>query len=122
PDLETRLGLYQKLVKVEEVGQIEPLAQEFRDRFGALPGEVQNLLYAVRIKLLAAQAGVESVTTEHGQIIIRRFEGLPFDRQKLEPVIRDGVRVGHTQIALNLRRLGKGWREVLGEVIKEAIR
>ncbi|MGB2826861.1 MAG: TRCF domain-containing protein, partial [Dehalococcoidales bacterium] len=122
PDLETRLGMYQKLVKVEEVGQIEPLAQEFLDRFGALPGEVQNLLYAVRVKLLAAQAGIESVTTEHGQVIIRRFEGLPFDRQKLEPVIKDGVRVGHTQISLNLRRLGKEWRGVLGEVIKEAIR
>ena len=117
PDLETRLGLYQKLVKVEEVGQLEPLAQEFQDRFGALPGEVQNLLYAVRIKLLAAQAGIESVTTEHGQIVIRRFEGFPFDRQKLETVIRDGVRVGHTQISLNLRRLGSKWKGVLEEIL-----
>jgi len=106
-DLETRLGLYQKLVKVEEMGQLEPL-----------PEEAQNLLYAVRIKLLAAGAGIESITTEHGQIVIRRFEGLPFDRQKPEPVIRDGVRVGHTQISLNLRRVGKEWREVLGEFLE----
>ena len=116
-DLETRLGLYQKLVKVEEVEQLEPLAQEFLDRFGALPEEVQNLLYAVRIKLLAAGAGIESITTEHGQIVIRRFEGLPFDRQKPEPVIKDGVRVGHTQISLNLRRLGKEWKEVLEDIL-----
>ena len=34
--------------------------------------------------------------------------------EKLEPVIRDGVRVGHTQVSLNLKRLGKEWREVLG--------
>ena len=118
PDLETRLGLYQKLVKVEDMEDVETLAQEFLDRFGALPEEVQNLLYAVRIKLLAASAGIESVSTEHGQIIIRRFEGLPFDRQKLEPVIRDGIRVGHTQISLNLRRLGKEWKEVVEGVIK----
>jgi transcription-repair coupling factor (superfamily II helicase) len=118
PDLETRLGMYQKLVKVEELEQIEPLAQEFLDRFGALPEEVQNLLYAVRIKLLAAKAGIESVATEHGQIVIRRFEGLPFDREKLEPAIRDGVRVGHTQISLNLRRAGSKWKEVLGEVVE----
>jgi transcription-repair coupling factor (superfamily II helicase) len=98
--------------------QLEPLAQEFLDRFGALPEEAQNLLYAVRIKLLAAQAGIESVATEHGQIVIRRFEGLPFDRQKLEPILRDGVRVGHTQISLNLRRVGKEWREALRELLK----
>jgi transcription-repair coupling factor (superfamily II helicase) len=118
PDLETRLGLYQKLVKVEDLEQAEALAQEFLDRFGQLPDEAQNLLYAVRIKLLAAQAGIESITTEHGQVTIRRFEGFPFDRQKLEPVAREGVRVGHTQISLNLRKLGSRWREVLEGVIK----
>jgi transcription-repair coupling factor (superfamily II helicase) len=118
PDLETRLAMYQKLVKVEEIEHIEPLAQEFKDRFGDLPEEVQNLLYAVRLKLLAADTGIESMSTEHGNIVIRRFEGFPFDRQKLDPVIRDGVRVGHTQISLNLRRAGSKWKEVLGEILK----
>jgi transcription-repair coupling factor (superfamily II helicase) len=117
PDLETRLGLYQKLVKVAELEQVEALAQEFQDRFGALPEEAQNLLYALRIKLLAADAGIESITTEHGHIIIRRFGGLPFDRQKLMPLIRDGVRVGHKQVSLNLRRVGKEWREVLEDLL-----
>ena len=42
-DLNTRLGLYQKLVKLERIEQIEPLAQEFSDRFGELPPEVKNL-------------------------------------------------------------------------------
>ena len=45
-DLNTRLELYQKLVKVDKLEQIEPLAQEFSDRFGAPPQEVENLLYA----------------------------------------------------------------------------
>jgi len=122
PDLETRLGLYQKLVKVENAEQVEALAQEFQDRFGALPEEAQNLLYAVRLKLLAARAGVESVATEHGQIVIRRFEGLPFDRQKLAPVLRDGVRVGTMQISLNLRRLGEKWKEVLREILGRIVK
>ena len=117
PDLETRLGMYQKLVKVEDIEQLEALRQEFQDRFGALPEEVQNLLYAVRIKLLAAQAGIESVATEHGNIVIRRFGGLPFDRQKLAPMIKDGIRLGNTQISLNLRRLGSKWKEGLEGVV-----
>ncbi len=117
PDLETRLGLYQKLVKVAELEQVAALAQEFQDRFGALPEEAQNLLYALRVKLLAASAGIESVTTEHGHIIIRRFGGLPFDSQKLAPLIRDGVRVGNTQVSLNIRRVGGKWKEVVEGVV-----
>ena len=119
PDLETRLAMYQKLVRVEEIEQIAPLEQEFLDRFGALPEEAQNLLYAVRIKLLAAQAGIESITAEHGNIVIRRFEGLPFDRQKLGAFSKDGIRVGHTQISINIRRVGKEWKKVLEGVVGE---
>jgi len=115
-DIETRLSLYQSLVKLEAVEEIEALAQEFSDRFGPLPAEVENLLYAVKIKLLAAKAGIESISTEHGQIVIRRFEGIGFDKQKLEP-IKDGIRVGITQLTLNPKRLGKEWEEVLEEVL-----
>jgi transcription-repair coupling factor (superfamily II helicase) len=118
-DIDTRLSLYTKLVKFEAPEQLEAIAQEFSDRFGALPAEVKNLLYAVKIKLLAAKAGIESITTEDGQIIIRRFQGMGFDRQKLEPVLKDGVKVGITQLRLNPKRLGGEWKEVLEEVLKE---
>jgi len=117
-DLDIRLSLYQKMVKLEAPEQTEALAQEFGDRFGPLPVEVKNLLYAVRIKILAARAGIESVTTEDGQIILRRFQGMGFDKQKLEPVLKDGIKVGITQLRLNPKRLGGEWRKVLEEVVK----
>jgi transcription-repair coupling factor (superfamily II helicase) len=116
-DTDTRLNLYQKLVKLEKAEQIEALAQEFSDRFGALPLEVQNLLYAVRIKLLAVKVGIESISTEHGQVVLRRFEGIGFDRQRLAPVLKDGIKVGITQITLNPKRLGNEWKKVLEEVL-----
>ncbi len=116
-DLNTRLSLYQSLVKLEAVEQVEALAHEFSDRFGALPSEVKNLLYAVKIKALAAKAGIESISTEEGQIILRLFEGMRFDRQKLEPVLRDGVKVGTTQLRLTPKRLGGEWQQVLEEVL-----
>jgi len=117
-DLETRLELYQKIARLAKVEEVETLAQEFSDRFGALPVEVESLLYAVKIKLLAAEAGINSVSTEHGQIIIRRFEGLQFDKQKLEPLLRDGVKVGVTRITLNPKKLGEEWREVVERVVE----
>ena len=116
-DMETRLGLYQKLVKLETAEQIEILAQEFNDRFGPPPVEVQNLLYAVKIKLLAAKAGLEAIATEQGQIVLRLLEGMQFDKEKLEPVLKDGIRVGITQLRLNPKRLGGEWQQVLEEVL-----
>ena len=118
PDLNTRLSLYHRLVKMDNAELIGDLAQEFGDRFGALPPEVRNLLYALRIKILAAKAGIESIDTEDRQIVIRRFQGMPFDKQKLQPVLRDGIMAGTTQLRLNPKRLGQAWQQVLEEVLK----
>jgi transcription-repair coupling factor (superfamily II helicase) len=122
-DLNTRLSLYQKLVRVDRLEQIDVLAQEFSDRFGTPPREVKNLLYGVKIKVLGAKASLESITMEEGQIVLRRFEGMRFDHQKLEPYLR-GLRypVGSLHLdALHLRlhpkRLGPDWPKVLEEVV-----
>ncbi len=42
-----------------------------------------------------------------------------FDKQKLEPVLKDGIKVGITQLRLNPKRLGSGWREVLEDIISK---
>ncbi len=120
-DVNTRLSLYQSLANLNRVEQLEDMAEEFADRFGALPQEVENLLYAVRIKLLAARAGIESVSTEDSQIVLRLFGGMHFDRQKLEPVLREGVKLGLTQLRLEYKRLGGDWQKVLEEVVGRAV-
>ncbi|TET25936.1 MAG: transcription-repair coupling factor, partial [Dehalococcoidia bacterium] len=112
-DINTRLSLYQDLVKVDKVEPIEDLAKEFGDRFGRPPPEVKNLLYAVKIKALAARSGIESVATEHGQIIIRLFEGMQFNEKQRQLTLPDGVRMTQSQLRLNLKRLGEEWRPVL---------
>jgi transcription-repair coupling factor (superfamily II helicase) len=116
-DVDTRLSLYQRLAKIGKPEQLDELASELGDRFGALPVEVENLLYGVRIKLLAAKAGIESVSTVEGQIIVRLFQGIQFTPEQRAHVFPDGVKITPTQIRLNLKRPGKGWREVLGEVL-----
>ncbi len=120
-DVDTRLELYRELTRPEAAEKLEDIAQEYNDRFGAVPPEVENLFYAVRIKNLAAQAGIESISTEDGQIVIRRFQGVPFDRQELELVLRDEIHVGRTQIRLGYKKLGKGWRGVLEDLLKEIL-
>jgi transcription-repair coupling factor (superfamily II helicase) len=118
-DVDTRLSLYQSLVKLDKVEKLEDMAKEFRDRFGALPAEVENLLYAVKIRILAAKAGIESISTEEGQIVLRLFEGMRFDQQKLAPLLKDGIKVGTSQLRLNPKRLGKEWQKTLEGVLSK---
>jgi len=117
-DMHTRLVMYQKIATITGVEQIEELAQEFRDRFGQLPGEVENLLYALRIKILAGKAHIESISTENGQIVVKLFEGLRFDQEKLQPVLRTGITLGTNQLRLSPKRLGSAWRGLLEGIIE----
>ncbi len=117
-DVETRLELYKKLAEADAAEKLDDVLKEYTDRFGKPPPEVANLFYAVRIKALAAKAGIESISTEEGQIILRRFQGLPFDAQKFVQTLTDGVTIGHTQIRINYKKLRGKWKGVLEGVIR----
>jgi transcription-repair coupling factor (superfamily II helicase) len=117
PDVDTRLELYRALGNVDAAANLDDFLKDYADRFGRPPPEVENLLYAVKIKLMAAKAGIESITTEEGDIILRRFQGLPFDASRLAS-LRDHVYVGRTQVKINYGKLGKGWIIVLEKVLK----
>jgi len=117
-DVETRLEMYRTLGEMDSAEKLDDILKEYTDRFGNPPIEVHNLLYIVRIKVLAAKTGIESITTEEGNIVIRRFQGKPFNVQRFMASLADGVTVGHTQIKVDYKKIGNGWRMVLEAVIK----
>jgi transcription-repair coupling factor (superfamily II helicase) len=117
-DIDLRLSLYQKLTGINSIEQAEDLAQELKDRFGALPVEVQNLIYAVKLKVFGMKSGIESISTNNHIVTIRLFAGLQFNRQKLLPFLRYGVKIGVSQLIINLKNLGKDWQKVLGDIIQ----
>ena len=60
-DLGVRLGLYRRIARVSDLGEVETFAAELIDRFGSLPSEVENLLQTISIKCLCRQAGIGKV-------------------------------------------------------------
>ncbi len=116
PNLGTRLSLYQRLAGVERMEDLEDMAREFEDRFGALPEPVENLLYMVRVKLLAIEAGVGSVATQGRQIVLKPLT----DGRQLEGAapVSGGVRAGATQIRIDTRVLGNKWTATLEETLR----
>lgn len=115
-DTDTRLSLYQCLAGAKNVDGVEALGKDFKDRFGELPAEVQNLLYAVKIKVLAAGARLESISTEDGQIVLRRPSGIQFDPTR-PGFSRPGVRVTLNQLRLDTAVLKKDWPKSLEDVV-----
>jgi transcription-repair coupling factor (superfamily II helicase) len=61
PDLPVRLGLYRRIGGLGSDREVDAMAAELADRFGALPPEVENLLQVVSIKRLCREAGVEKL-------------------------------------------------------------
>ena len=122
PNLNTRLSLYHRLARVEHIEEVEDVAQEFKDRFGPLPEPLENLLYIVKIKVLAVRAEVSSVSTQGRQIVIKpqtidaslKIRGA---RGVMSKYLDGAVRIGATQIKLDTRLLGDKWTEVLEEIL-----
>jgi transcription-repair coupling factor (superfamily II helicase) len=133
PNLNTRLSLYHRLAKVEHIEEVGDIAREFQDRFGPLPEPVENLLYIVKIKVLATRAKVSSISTQGRQIAMKpQAADSPLKIRGVRPARRtdslagggvmskypDGaIRIGPTQIKLDTRLLGDKWKAVLEEIL-----
>ncbi|MGQ9546616.1 MAG: transcription-repair coupling factor, partial [Dehalococcoidia bacterium] len=92
PNLNTRLSLYHKLTSVEHIEEVEDMAREFKDRFGPLPEPVENLLYIVKIKVLATRAEVSSISTHGKQIVIKpQTVDSPLKIRGARGVMREGA-------------------------------
>ncbi len=119
PDLATRLGLYQKMAALQEPTDVDALAEELKDRFGPWPEPVENLLFMLKVKLLAARAGVLSVSHETGEIVLAGDEKTWTALLGVQRPYGDGVRIGHTRVRLDIKRLGGRWRTVLERVLTQ---
>lgn len=119
-ELETRLDLYQRLANMTKVEETDDFGKELADRFGPLPDSVKNLLYGVKVRILAARVGVEAIQTEPNYVVIRLFQGMEFYRPDFEQFLRYGILIGVNQLRVNTRRrLGEEWRGVLLEILQK---
>jgi transcription-repair coupling factor (superfamily II helicase) len=116
PDLTARLDIYKRLAKATDQAEARQIGEELVDRFGKLPKQVENLLYLLDIKLVAGQIGVESINKEEEQIVIRFGEGHSLAQLKL-PVVEKWLKVGTSQIRLDLRFLTHRWQKAVEDVL-----
>ena len=118
PDLSARLGFYQRLAVAKLTQDVESIARELSDRFGPPPREVVNLLYIVEIKQMAAEAMLESISTENKQVVLHFNSSRDLNKISLAQGVKSGMKVGSDRIKLDIKILCNSWQEVLKEVLQ----
>jgi transcription-repair coupling factor (superfamily II helicase) len=69
-DTRLRIQAYRKIAQVSEIAEVELLRGDFRDRYGKLPREVKLLLQCAEVRVLAANAHVDTVETREDKIML----------------------------------------------------
>jgi transcription-repair coupling factor (superfamily II helicase) len=117
------------MAAAESEGAAEDFERELHDRFGAPPASVRNLLYIVRVRVLAKRAGFASVAREEREgretIVIRAGDGIDLrdqldmdTRRRLE---RSGaVTIGRSQLRIDLEVAANTWRDLLLDALGAA--
>lgn len=120
PDQAIRLGLYRRMAGLQSVEELDSLQAEYADRFGELPADFTNLFYMFKVKVLAEEAGLASVSTEGDQLILR-FPPLPDNLSQNLASIGLGTRIGKNAYWWSFPKDENAWKTELLAIL-DAIR
>jgi len=107
----------ERLADIHDLSEIDALQAEFDDRFGAPPESVMNLLYQLKVRVLAEQAGVVSISIENKQMALRFPARRPHEAPRHFPNLGADARTSKNTVWLtNLE--GANWRSQLLTVLE----
>lgn len=120
PASSQRLSLYRRLASVADPEEVEAFREEFRDRYGPLPQEVETLLRVVCLRVLARRARVVQIQSREALLVfhldprVPRDPGLAF---RLLEAFRDRIRFP-AEFSLEVQIRGEDPLEVCQEVLE----
>ena len=118
PDERVRLQVYQQLAAATSEAELKTQARRLKDRFGALPGPVENLVFSLRVKLAAQAAGIRAVHVDEGRLDLRVA---PADARDLGAVAQRHrhVQARRLRLSFDWRGAGAAWQEELIRVLSD---
>jgi len=112
-----RLQLYRRMGNISSESDIDALAQELNDRFGPMPKAVENLMFQLQLKVLAAKAHISTIgrDRERGNIVLKSDALENVDRIGLQRRLGNMAAVQRREIHLPLK---DEWRVNLVKVLE----
>ena len=121
PDQSLRLQIYRRIAHLELLEEIDSLLDEFIDRFGEPVQQVKDLFFQLRVKLMAARAGLSSITVESDQIVLR-YPPLPAGVRSRElSGVGDIARIGKNAYWMRFDSTSDDWRDHLVRLLNAII-
>ncbi|MGZ8853187.1 MAG: transcription-repair coupling factor, partial [Thermoanaerobaculia bacterium] len=87
-DENLRMTFYKKIASAANDQRLEDIRNELRDRFGAVPGNIDNLLRFVKLKRFAQSLGVVSIVREGARGVVKMSPQAKVDPNKLLQLIQ----------------------------------
>lgn len=121
-DRQVKSSLYQRMAVLRDEEGLREILDEFVDRFGDPPLEVENLLEIVRIKWLAARLRIEQIQQARQQIVLRFSTDLGLSGEELMKVVVEAPyplsfsTAGNGSFECKIRLRSKEQREILRAV------
>jgi transcription-repair coupling factor (superfamily II helicase) len=110
PDEAQKLNFYRRLSREENLGGIDAVRRELRDRFGPAPEEVETMLGTAALRLLGGELGIERILVRPWDVRINFRQGVVPRMQALQKALQAwqfGVEVRRAlPLSLTLTRHG----------------
>jgi transcription-repair coupling factor (superfamily II helicase) len=120
-DQRMRLSLYRRIAEIETLEALDALNNEFEDRFGPLPEEVKNLIFQIKVKILAEKAGLSSVGMESDQMVLRYPTQIDKQIFRDLPINGNFVRSGKNSYWFAFRKYGENWQDMMILILNQLI-
>ncbi|MEZ4332221.1 MAG: transcription-repair coupling factor [Myxococcota bacterium] len=95
-DVSQRLVLYKRLSSARDENELALIRDELMDRYGRLPGEAENLIEVIRLKIAARRLGIVRVEVARGDLVLQVAPKSQIDPDRLVRLLtqsRAGIRV-----------------------------
>jgi transcription-repair coupling factor (superfamily II helicase) len=100
PEMELRLQIYRRMAGLTLPEDVDRMRDELRDRFGPLPGAVDNLLFQIDVKILAHAAGATAILGRGAVVEIKLPYLATINREHLERQLDAGITVSRTAVSV----------------------
>jgi len=105
PQVSQKIGAYQALAGARNEAEVDEFAAGLRDRFGALPEPLQNLIEVTKLRTLALAKRVTRVVVDERRLTLGVGAGFAIDAAaipKLQSLTKNRFRFGDGRISIDL--------------------
>ncbi|MBK5259605.1 MAG: transcription-repair coupling factor, partial [Thermoanaerobaculia bacterium] len=120
-DENLRMTFYKKIASASNDQRLEDIRNELRDRFGAVPPHIDNLLRFVKIKRYAQSLGVLSIVREGARGVMKFSPHAKIDPNRLLSIINQDPQVKFSPngaLSFPLEKQGTGVIDAIEELLQ----